>query len=366
MAVMDRRELLQLGAAMLATTLPGRAMAQSPASPAAAGATAAKPIRIDAYSRTLHWLRTPQEVAEACRQIGNTTIDLTVRTLPGHVQPEKVKTDLPVWVKTLAQHGVTVTSIAADISDARTAYVEDILGTMQSLGIRHHWWRGMGGFDNTRPYGPQIEGLKPRLAELVKLEERYNTKAMYHPQGGPMFDYLELIRNFDPRFVSLHFDTGHWIQVSQSNMASMIVWAGPYVGGFVWKDEVVEKADPAADAPAGARGGGSAQAGGGVPPEGAGPQAGRGGRGGGGRGGSVNGFRTRQVPVGTGMVDFTLAARALRNIGFDGPTECQPEWPGLGGAESGRDTLTLPRETVIGLLKRDYETIKAAIDAAGA
>ena len=80
----------------------------------------------------------------------------------------------------------------------------------------------------------------------------------------------------------------------------------------------------------------------------------------------MNGWRTRQVPVGTGMVDFALAARALKAIGFDGPTECQPEWTGLGGAESGRDTLTLPRETVIGLLKRDYDTIRAALTSAGA
>jgi hypothetical protein len=65
------------------------------------------------------------------------------------------------------------------------------------------------------------------------------------------------------------------------------------------------------------------------------------------------------------MVDFNLAARALKAINFDGPTECQPEWTGLGGAESGRDTLTLPRETVIGLLKRDYETIHASLVAAG-
>jgi L-ribulose-5-phosphate 3-epimerase len=363
MAVMDRRELLQLGAVTIAaTTFPTISFAKDGAAQAALAAGPAKKIRIDAYSRTLHWLRKPEEVAEACRQIGNTTIDLTVRAAPGHVQPERVKTDLPVWVKSLAQGGVTVTSIAADITDAKTANVEDILGTMNSLGIRHHWWRGMGGFDNTKPYGPQIDALKPRLAELVKLEEKYNTKAMYHPQGGPFFDYLELVRNVDPKYVSLHFDTGHWIQVSQANMASMIMWAGPYVGGFVWKDELVEKADPAADAAAaaGARAGGNP-----ADPAAASTAPARGGGGGRG-GGSVNGFRVRQVPVGTGMIDFALAARALKNINFDGPTECQPEWTGLGGAESGRDTLTLPRETVIGLLKHDYDTIKAALDAAGA
>jgi hypothetical protein len=65
------------------------------------------------------------------------------------------------------------------------------------------------------------------------------------------------------------------------------------------------------------------------------------------------------------MVDFSVAARALKLIGFSGPTECQPEWPGLGGAESGRDTLTLPRETVIGLHRRDYETMRGIVTAAG-
>ena len=67
-------------------------------------------------------------------------------------------------MKALEQDGVEVTSIAADITDAKTANVEAILGTMQSLGIRHHWWRGFGGFDSTKPYAARrIEAMKPRL-----------------------------------------------------------------------------------------------------------------------------------------------------------------------------------------------------------
>src|SRR5437867_10237486 len=130
---MDRRELLQLGAATIVTGI---------VSEMGFGQTAPAPkkIKIDAYSRTLHWLRKPEEVAEACHQIGNTTIDLTVRAYPGHVQPEKVKTDLPVFVKALERNGITVTSLAADINDAKTPYVEDMLGTASSLGIRPHWW----------------------------------------------------------------------------------------------------------------------------------------------------------------------------------------------------------------------------------
>ena len=89
---MQRRELLQLGAATVAAGFVSKTGSGQTAPPT-------KRIKIDAYSRTLHWLRKPEEVAEACHQIGNTTIDLTVRAYPGHVQPKKVKTDLPAFVK---------------------------------------------------------------------------------------------------------------------------------------------------------------------------------------------------------------------------------------------------------------------------
>lgn len=353
---MHRRDLLKAGAIAMAGGMFGTEIK---------GQSTTPNVRIDAYSRTLHWLRTPEDVAEACHQIGNTTIDLTVRAYPGHVQPENVKTDLPKFVKGLEKGGVTVTTLAADIADEKTPYVEDMLGTASSLGIKYNWWRGFGGaFDSTKPYPPQIEALKPRLAALVKLQEKFGMKAMYHPQGGPMFDYLDLVRNFDPRYVSLHFDTGHWVQVDPGNMGAMMMMAGPYVGGMVFKDEAVEKRDPAqlAAANAGRAGRGAAGASGGGFPGGRGGS----GRGAGGRGNTaVNGYTTVQVPVGTGMVNFNLVARYLKLINFDGPTECQPEWTGLGGAELGRDTLTLPRETVIGLLKRDYETIRAALVSAG-
>lgn len=350
--ITDRRQLLKAGAAAIAgAALSGAGFAQN-------STDAPKKIGIDAYSRTLHWLRKPEEVAEACHQIGNTTIDLTVRAA-GHVEPSKVATDLPPFVKTLQKNGITVTVLAADIIDEKTPYLEEMLGTASSLGIRYNWWRGFS-FDNTKPYPPQMEALKPRVAGLAKIQEKYGMKAMYHPQGGPYFDQLELVRNFDPRYISLHYDTSHWLQISQSNMAAMIMMGGPYIGGFVWKDGDIVKRDPA-DVAAGIAAGPGAGGGGGR-----GFSGGAGGRGGGGRGGpAYNGWTTRQLPVGTGMVDFSVAARALKAINFDGPTECQPEWTGLGGAENGRDTLTVPRETVISLLKRDYDTIHAVLVAAG-
>jgi hypothetical protein len=63
--------------------------------------------------------------------------------------------------------------------------------------------------------------------------------------------------------------------------------------------------------------------------------------------------------MGTGLVDIFRYAAVLRDIAFDGPMELEAEYP-LGGAESASDKLTIPRAQVIGSLKRDVLTIRAA------
>jgi sugar phosphate isomerase/epimerase len=395
---MDRREFLTLGGTTVALgavtgsgPLAARTAAQTPG-------MAGWKNHLDAYSRTLHWLRTPAEVAKVCHEIGNTTIDLTVRNYPGHVQPEKVKTDLPTFVNGLKRDGITVTKIGMDINDANTPYVEDMLATASALGIRHTWWRGVG-FDWSLGYQKMMDTAKARTEPLAKLLEKYNFKACYHPGGG-FTEVLELCRAFDPRFISMQYDTGNFGQFNQGTLTNQIRIAGPYVGGFVFKDAVYERlssqqqagnagaargAAPAARgaAPAagargeaaaagqvggrgGGRGGRAAAAGpGGGEAGAAAPAAAGGGRAGGRGGGSPNGWSSRQVPVGTGVLNLPLICQALKEINFLGPIHCQPEWPELGGPGQGLDRISIPREEVIRYLRRDFLTVSTPLAEAG-
>jgi hypothetical protein len=68
--------------------------------------------------------------------------------------------------------------------------------------------------------------------------------------------------------------------------------------------------------------------------------------------------------MGMGLVNVFRYATVLHDIGFDGPMELEAEYP-FGGPESGSDTLTLPRLQVIGSMKRDVLTIRAAFDQSG-
>ena len=372
---MDRREVLQVGAAVVASGALAGGAAQAQTAPK---------LTLSAYSRTLHWLRTPQEVAAALNQIGNKTVDLTVRPGSGHVDPAKVKTDLPVFVKGLRAGGVDVSMLAPNILDADDANAEATLDAASQLGIHHYWW-GTYRFDETKPYWPQLDALKPKVAKLVALNQKYGMKAMAHPRdgagsvSGAFFDLYYVLKDFDPRYVSFQYDTHHLAQAFDSVFVQQLRMGGAYIGGFVWKDVMIESPDSpnpddawraahprparaaAAAAPADAVAG-PAGAAAGAP--GAAP-AGRGGRGGRGPNANPSKIRVRQVPVGTGQLNLKLIAQTLKEINFNGPMECEPEWPQLGGADGGATELSISREECIALLKKDRVTMEGIMASAG-
>jgi sugar phosphate isomerase/epimerase len=398
---MHRREFL------LAMAAAGAAGAQTPSS--APGKLPGK-LKVDAYSRHLQWLRTADEVAEAAVEMGFDGVDITVRPYPGHVNPEKVAQELPPFVNAIRKHGLQVVTITCPITDADSPNAEAILQTASSLGITHYWW-GTFRYEQGKPILSQIEALKPRVAKLAAMNAKYKMTAMYHTYSGSgtvgaaIWDLLYVLKNFDPAQVGLHYDIGHMTNAGgNGTWALNMRAAGPYIAGVSAKDSVMEpmlvvsgggpltpemaatvaasgrgRGGPGAGGPQG-RGAGRAAgpgAGGGPPggtpaPAAAAPGVGRGGRGGvgrgggggGGRGGGMPGWRVRQVPLGAGMDDLPQVAAILKEIGFSGPIEIQSEYPN-GGAESAQDKITLPREQVLGAMKRDLLALKMAFGPSG-
>jgi sugar phosphate isomerase/epimerase len=404
------------------------AMAAAHATMAQTSAPAAvRKLKVDAYSRHLQWLRTADEVAEATIEMGFDGVDLTVRPYPGHIDPEKVAEDLPPFVKTLRSHGLQVVTITCPITDAESPHAEKILQVASSLGITHYWW-GTFRYRQDKPIMDQLEALKPRVAKLAALNAKYKMKAMYHTYSGSgtvgaaIWDFLHVLRNFDPDQVAFHYDIGHMTNAGgNGTWALNLRAAGPYVAGVSAKDSVMEQnldvrgggpftpemaaaaaaagggrgrggpggpggqggpggpggpdgpggaGGPGGGNPAGGRGGG--QGGGrgaavgdaGTPGGAANGRGGRGGGGGGRGGGAVPGWRVRQVPLGTGMDDLPQFAAILKEIGFSGPIEVQAEYPN-GGANNASDKITLPKAQVLGAMKRDLLALRAAFEPSG-
>jgi sugar phosphate isomerase/epimerase len=413
---MNRRGFLQssLGAA-LSAPLFAQAVAQTPA-PAVK-----RRLKVDAYSRHLQWLRTADEVAEATLEMGYDGVDITVRPYPGHVDPERVAQDLPPFVNTIRKHGLQVVTMTCPITDADSPRAEEMLQVASSLGLTHYWW-GTFRYEQGKPIMEQLDALKPRVAKLAALNEKYKMTAMYHTYSGAgtvgaaIWDFLHVLRNFDPKRVGFHYDIGHMTNAGGNGTWELnLRAAGPYIAGLSAKDSIMEinlgvtgggpytgpvgglaggrgggRGGPggpgggaanaaggrgpgggAGDAAAPGRGGNGAP--GGTPP-GADAAAGGRGRGGGGRGGAGGGGRggggeanpwtVRQVPLGEGMDNLPRLGQILMEIGFSGPVEVQAEYPN-GGANNAADKITLPRAQVLGAMKRDLLVLRKAFEPAG-
>jgi len=442
---MHRREFLHTGIlATLAARVLGdvtQAQGQPPAAPAAAApaaAPAAQPaaappparkLIMDCYTRNLHWLRDPDEIAEAAIEMTCGGVQPTVGAYPAHIDATKVATELPAFVKTMQKHGLRVKQIrGGNQTSADAPGLEAMVAAMGQAGATHYWC-GTDNYDLTKPILPQLDAIKRKVEGFVALNQKHGTTLMYHTRAGAnsvgsvVWDLLYVMKDFDPKYVGFHWDTGHMSHHGSNTWELLMRTAGPYVVAVSWKDRTAQQnlgflgeggpfpgPDPAAAAAAAAGGGrggrgrgGAAAAGApagrgapaapgaqgggraGADPGGRGAGGGEGdapagrGRGRGGRGGGPRefplplagntfarggGWASVMVPMGMGTVDIFRYAAILRDIGFNGPMELQAEYPN-GGAQSGADKLTLPREQVIGNLKRDVLTIRAAFQQSG-
>ena len=392
---MKRREFLQLGAGAVAggLVLPAALAAQAGQSAAAAPAAGAAPakLKVDIYSRHLQWLRSADEVADAAVEMAFDGVNITVRDYPGHVNPAKVAAELPPFVRAIRSRGLVVRSITTNIADADSPNAEPILATASSLGITHFWW-GTYRYEAGKPIMAQLEALRPRVAKLAAMAERYKITAAYHTYsmpntvGSAMWDLLSILKDFDPKYVGFHYDTGHEAHHINGLWEVNMRAAGPYIAAVAAKDympiqDIGLKGEggpyqlPTAAAAQPPRQGGAAPGAAGRGAAGAGGA--RRGGGGGGRGagaapsatrtgtwGAGNGWRTRTVPLGTGMVNLPQVAAVLKDINFAGPLEIQAEYPN-GGAESAQDKITLPKIMVLGAMKRDLLTLRRGFAASG-
>jgi sugar phosphate isomerase/epimerase len=314
---MNRRELLALAttAAALSPHLSAQDTMPGPAK-----------LKIDIYSRHLLWLRSAEEVAAAAHEMGYDGIDLTIRPgLGGHVAPERVATDLPPFVAAIRKTGLKVSSITAPIVDAQSPHAEEILQAASEAGINHYWW-GTFRYEVGKPVMQQLDALKPRVAALARLNEKYKMSAMYHTfagtsVGASIWDLLYVLRDFDPHRVGFHYDTGHMAsEGAAGSWATNLRAIGPWLSGIAAKDYAWEK-------------------------------------------GTNGQWNRRAVPLGQGFVRLPQIASILKELNFSGPVEIQAEYPN-GGADQGRNEITLPREQVLLTMRNDQEVLRKALKEA--
>jgi sugar phosphate isomerase/epimerase len=305
----------------------------------AAQATAPTQAQLCLVSRHLQWANLDEAVAVAAEG-GCKAIAWTVR--PGaHIEVANVERDLPKAVALAQKAGLATPMVITAILDAMSPRAEAILGTMQKLGIRYYRAPSFR-YDYTAELEPQLEALKPRIASLARLNEKYGTTAMYHTHsatgnvGGGVWDLWMILKQFDPQLVGLNYDLGHATIRGGSGWLETSHFAHKYVRGLSVKDFRWVKRT-------GAR--------------------------------STGAWSPEMVPGGEGMVDFKSMLSYFKSTGFAGPVELYQEYsvtvPGVAepvnmlGTDFGKWKLEMPKSQYLSLLKRDVNFYTSVMTEAG-
>jgi sugar phosphate isomerase/epimerase len=312
-----RREILASAAAFAGAA---ESLALGAPSPAASG----KPV-IALFSKPLSFLPAV-ELGRAANELGFESIDLAVRP-GGHVEPDRVRVDLPLAVKAIRSAGVEVSMLTTGIIDASTPHAEDVIATMTSLGITRYRW---GGFrwSASSSFEQQIEAFRPKVSALAEINSRYKATAMYHTHSGvglvgaSIWDLHEIFRGLDPELIAVNYDVGHaTVEGGLGGWIDSFHITGPRLKGVAVKDFLWELDGRGRWEPA-------------------------------------------WKPLGSGMVRLSEFLRMLRQSGFAGPVQLHFEYP-LGGAEQGLKTgIMMSRDDIFSAIRRDLGALRAAMKAA--
>ena len=150
-------------------------------------------------------------LGKTMKDLGVDGVDLTVRP-GGHVEPEKVKEDLPRFKDALDKHGIAISMISTGINTVNQVN-SDIIKKAGELGIKYlkmgYWvYKGFGN------YLQQEKEVKGILSELEPIFKDNKVKAGLHTHSGTFMGLnanyvLRLIQDRDPDVYGVYYDTGH-------------------------------------------------------------------------------------------------------------------------------------------------------------
>jgi L-ribulose-5-phosphate 3-epimerase len=204
-----------------------------------------EPAKICLFSKVLPGVGY-DEMASLLAEIGFDGIDLTVRK-EGHVLPENVVRDLPLAAEAAKKAGLKIYMITTDILDAEDKFVNPILKTASSLGIRHYRL-GRRFYDEKKSIPQNLADITLRYKKLAKLNKEYDIRGECQNHSGagfgaPLWDLWEVLKGVDPQWVGVQYDVLHASLEGAYSWPLGFNLLKPWIGTLAVKDFYWKKAE---------------------------------------------------------------------------------------------------------------------------
>jgi len=260
------------------------------------------------FSKSLKGMSIP-EMGETAARLGLDGLDLAVRA--GYpVNPENVKSALPVAARELAERGLSIPLVTTEgkFTDPNAPDAEPTFAACGEIGcglIKLGYW----GY--TFPgYWEQVDGVRRDLEGFAKLSGKHGVRSMIHIHSGrrPAANCamaMQLADGLDPKHIGIFADPGHMALDGEDPVIGLDM-IRRYLAAVAVKDCRYVRSDLK--------------------------------------------WRVEWVPLGEGLVDWALVAKTLVGIGFDGPISFHSEYDE-------------PLETILAWTKADIAFLRTTFQA---
>ena len=274
------------------------------------------------FAKCLQFLDFPK-LGEVVARVGFKAAELTVRK-GGQVLPENVSTDLPGAIRTLKQSGINVPMIVTGITSPDDPLTENILRVASAQGIGFYRM-GYFTYDAGKSVTDNLAMHKTTMEKLEALNKKYGIQGCYQNHsgtnvGGPVWDLHSIVKDCDPRFISVQYDIHHAVAEGGTAWPLGMSLLAPWIKTIAIKDFVWAKANGK--------------------------------------------WNIKDVPLGEGMVDFNVYFKKYSGLGIAGPITIHYEYD-LGGAEHGNKTTAMSLTDISNYLKADLEWLRKKLGEHG-
>lgn len=264
-------------------------------------------------------------MADAAAEIGFDGIDLTVRP-KGHVLPERATQDLPNAIQAIKKADLLGDMMATGVNNSEDPINREVLETASELGVKLYRLSYLN-FDDDKTIPESIQSHNKQLMKLAALNRKLGITGAYQNHSGTrlgaaIWDIHLVLKNIPSNEIGCQYDIRHGVVEGGASWQNGLKLIKPNINCIVLKDFVWAKSD--------------------------------------GR------WRIKNVPLGTGMVDFPKYFKMLKEMKVKVPVTMHYEYS-LEGVEHGEKHLPAAKHKVVfDAMKRDLKKAKEMWDAAEA